>query len=37
MSAYGDAGSDEKKRPLNGRQWRKMPKFMRRRTSGEVV
>ncbi|KAK0107189.1 hypothetical protein ONS95_003894 [Cadophora gregata] len=37
MSAYGDAGSDEKKRPLNKRQWKKMPKFMRRRTSGEVV
>jgi len=36
-SAYGDAGSDEKKRPLNQRQWKKMPKFMRRKTSGEVV
>ncbi|KAH6722286.1 SUR7/PalI family-domain-containing protein [Leptodontidium sp. 2 PMI_412] len=37
LSAYGDAGSDEKKRPFNQRQWTKMPKFMRRRKSGEVV
>ncbi|KAL2073242.1 hypothetical protein VTL71DRAFT_10566 [Oculimacula yallundae] len=37
LSAYGDAGADEKKRPFNQRQWAKMPKFMRRKTSGEAV
>ncbi|CZS98397.1 hypothetical protein WAI453_005836 [Rhynchosporium graminicola] len=37
MSAYGDVVGTEKKKPLSVRQWKKMPKFMRKRTSGQVV
>ncbi len=37
LSAYGDAAADEKKRPLNKRQWVKMPVWGRRKTTGEVV
>jgi hypothetical protein len=36
-SAYGDASSDEKKRPAAGRRWARMPKFGRRKSAGEVV
>jgi hypothetical protein len=37
-SAYGDASSDEKKRPVTGgRKWGKVPKFYRRKTSNQEV
>jgi hypothetical protein len=36
MSAYGDAGSDEK-RAVAGRRWVRMPKFGRRKSAGAVV
>jgi len=29
--------SDEKKRPMGGGRWAKMPKFGRRKTVGEVA
>ncbi len=38
MNAYGDAGSDEKKRPAKGgRRWARMPGFVRRKSAAEVV
>lgn len=37
-SAYGDAGSDEKKRPLDGmKKWAKVSRFGRRKTASEAV
>lgn len=37
-SAYGDAGSDEKKRATrSGRRWARMPRFSREKSEGEVV
>ncbi|KUJ12054.1 uncharacterized protein LY89DRAFT_673843 [Mollisia scopiformis] len=37
-SAYGDVGSDEKKRATaGGRRWAQMPKFGRKKSEGEVV
>jgi hypothetical protein len=37
LSAYGDVTSDEKKRPIGGGCWAKMPKFGRTKTAGEVA
>lgn len=38
QSAYGDANTDEKKRPTaGGKRWAKMPKFGRGKSEGEVV
>jgi hypothetical protein len=37
-SAYGDVGSDEKKRPVaGGRRWAKMPRFGRRTSARQAV
>jgi len=33
LSAYGDAGADEKKRPLGGGRWARMPRFGKRKTA----
>lgn len=35
--AYGDAGADEKKVPVNGKRRFTTPRFRRRKTAGEVV
>ncbi len=36
-SAYRDVGSDEKKKPVAGKRWAKLPGLTRRKTAGEVV